>query len=147
MINAAAALCLRGDYAEAVRRADEALVLSRAAGDRMRECDALVVRCESDLHQDRLGDALADAEKALVLAQASEYRYMWASAQHQRARILTAMGREVEAAHARKLGGNARAQLGGTHRDPTIEKLLAATFPTDDAEQEVPQEPARLATH
>jgi tetratricopeptide (TPR) repeat protein len=125
MVNAAAALLMRGDITESVQRADEAVVLSRETGDRMRESEALVIRCESNLRRTRLLEALADADGALQLARSADYRYVAVCAQHQRARILSAMGRDVEAAHARKLADKEDAQLGRAHRDPTIELLLA----------------------
>jgi DNA-binding SARP family transcriptional activator/DNA polymerase III delta prime subunit len=130
VMNLAAIHCIRGDGPTAARYADEALRLSRETGDRVRQCEALVVRSQANRRGGRLLDAASDADAALTLARASGYRFMVAAAQHQRAAILAALGREPEAADARSRADEAYAQLRGTFRDGMIALVLAHDRPS-----------------
>jgi tetratricopeptide (TPR) repeat protein len=130
MINLAAVNCLRGNQAEAIRCADEGHLLSREAGDRMRECEALLIRSEAYLKVGRIVEAEAEVESALALARTSSYRSAVAAALRQRSKVLAAGGHKVKAAHARSQAGEAYAQLADAFRDQMIELLVCADRPT-----------------
>jgi tetratricopeptide (TPR) repeat protein len=130
MINLAAVNCLRGNQAEAIRCADEGLLLSREAGDRMRECETLLIRSEAYLKVGRIVEAEAEVESALALARTSSYRSAVAAALRQRSKVLAAGGHKVKAAHARSQAGEAYAQLADAFRDQMIELLVCADRPT-----------------
>lgn len=126
-LNLAAAYCLRGDQPLALECADRALALSQETGDRLRMCEVLIIRSESNVRRGKLQDAYMDAERARTLAERCGYSYAFGAAEDQRSRILSADGRPAEAALARTRAQNTLAKLNRTFRDPTIEVLLASS--------------------
>jgi hypothetical protein len=100
---------------------------NRREGDRMRACEAFVVRSVVYLRLGRAADSRADVETALLLARASGYRSAAAMALRQQSRVLAASGRATEAAHAGALAAEADAQLTGVFRDPLLELLIMRT--------------------
>jgi DNA-binding SARP family transcriptional activator len=123
-LNLAAALCLWGKHAEAVRHADHVAALGREAGDRLSECEGLIIRAEANRRRGRLGEALVDVERALSAVEENGYRYGVAAALRQRSKVLTAQGRVVEAESCDVLAAKAFGQLTGAFRDPTIEIVI-----------------------
>jgi DNA-binding SARP family transcriptional activator len=134
-VNLASVHCIRGDYAEATRLLDEALVLGEEAGDGMRICESLIIRSETNRRWGRLPDAATDADRARSAADAWGYRFVAASAHSQRTRVLAAMGRVADAAQARELAETAHSQLSEAFRDPLIDLLLTQDDETSYSSQ------------
>jgi DNA-binding SARP family transcriptional activator len=130
-LNLAAAHCLRGNQAEAVRYADKAVRLGQESGDRIRECEALIMRCEANLRWQREDDAYIDADRACRMAEANGYRYALAIALWQRLKVLTAMGNTVQAARDKPTVAEALAQLSRTHRDPLLALVVGRERATE----------------
>jgi hypothetical protein len=126
-VNLAVIHCLQDEDLEALRWVDEAVLLHRRDGDRMRACEAFVVRSVVYLRLGRAADSRADVETALLLARASGYRSAAAVALRQQSRVLAASGRTTEAAHVGALAAEADAQLTGVFRDPLLELLVMRT--------------------
>jgi DNA-binding SARP family transcriptional activator len=122
-LNLAAVYCMRGAHAKAVCAAGLALRLSSENGDRLRECEALIIRSEASRRGGSLEEALIDAEKACNIAQSHDNRYASAIALGQRAALLGALGREAGDIEA--LAREALSRIGGIFRDPMIEILFA----------------------
>ncbi|HEY8471931.1 MAG TPA: BTAD domain-containing putative transcriptional regulator [Natronosporangium sp.] len=129
LISLSGALCLKGSYLRAAQRVNDAIQLSQLTGDRRREGEALLVRCEVRLRQGHLQEALADAERAAAVAEVSGYRYAKAAAWRQQQRILAAMGRTAEAAQAGSLSSTEFARLRGSLDDPLIGHLITDDVP------------------
>jgi DNA-binding CsgD family transcriptional regulator len=65
---AAQAVFLHGDLRRTRRVADEALNVTRQAGDEVRQCEALMLQSAVAWHEGRAADGLAAAEQAVALA-------------------------------------------------------------------------------
>jgi tetratricopeptide (TPR) repeat protein len=122
--NLAAAHCLRGELTEALRFADEAVAVGRQAGDRLRECEGLIIRSLVHWKQSRYDDARADVDIAIHLAHANGYRYAMAAALRLHAAIIAETGSADEATRTRSLAEEASARLDGVWRDPILELLV-----------------------
>jgi tetratricopeptide (TPR) repeat protein len=129
LLNLAGALCLRGDYVEAVERADDAIRVSQETGDRQRESEALIVRSESNLRRRRFHDAYVDAATARSFAEASRYRFAVAAAMWQQSKALAPLGRVREAAELRSRATEALQQLRGVFIDPLLTRLIEIADP------------------
>jgi tetratricopeptide (TPR) repeat protein len=130
LINLSIVRCLQGSHEDALRYVDLAIPLHREVGDRMRECESLVVRSAVYLGLGRVADAESDAEGALVLALATGYPYAGAAALTQRSRILACRGDTIGAASAQAEAAEVNSGRVGTFRDPLLELLVAPTDPT-----------------
>lgn len=125
--NTAAVHCLRGDYALAVRYATRSLALGGQVGHRPTEYESLLTRSEAYRGLGRFTDAIADAQRVLERARVDRYRYVEAAAKRVLSKILAAMGRDAEAAHADRSANEAYAGLADVFRDPMTELVIART--------------------
>lgn len=126
LINLASVHNMRDEPAEAVQYVTESLALSRRMGDRVLECEALVVRSVAYLQLGRLSAAETDANDALWVARAAGHQHGAAAARQLRHRILAAAGRPEEAGRAGAAEAEAFAPLDDAHRDPIIDLLLSS---------------------
>jgi hypothetical protein len=124
MLSLASVQCLRGEHTYAVELADQVIAVSSETGDRLCECEALIVRAEANRRRSSLRGALVDTGKAVSLADANGYLYVAAVAHRQRSKTLAALGRVAEASVSDSVAARGFAQLVGVFRDPVIELLL-----------------------
>jgi hypothetical protein len=110
----------RGDLEQALATATDALVRTRAIGDRMRELENLLVLSEIHLRAGRPADAIREADAAGALALSLRNPSRAAAARRQRDKALGDAGR-----------GQLAPLEWDTHRDHMIKWLMEQPWPPD----------------